>query len=52
MSAAASQFAPHSGAASRFEANIATRDSALVKYAVLAAGLTFFALFLLLPCCR
>ena len=49
MSAAASQFAPHSGAASRFEANIATRDSALVKYAVLAAGLTFFALFLLLP---
>ena len=49
MSSAASQFAPRSDAASRFEANIATRDSALVKYTVLATGLTFFALFLLLP---
>lgn len=49
MSAAASQLAPRSDAATRFEANIATRDSALVKYTVLATGLTFFALFLLLP---
>lgn len=49
MSAAAPQLAPHSGAASRFESNIATRDPAIVKYIVLGTGLTFFALFLLLP---
>lgn len=49
MSAAASQLAPHSGSASRFEANIATRDPAIVKHVVLGLGLTFFALFLLMP---
>lgn len=47
--AAATQLALHSGSASRFERNIATRDPWMVKYAVLAIGLTFFALFLLLP---
>lgn len=42
-------FAPNSGSASRFENNLATRDSPLVKYAVLALGLTFFVVFLVLP---
>jgi sulfate transport system permease protein len=49
MSATAARLAPHSGSASRFEANIATRDTAFVKYTVLGIGLTFFAVFLLLP---
>ncbi len=49
MSRAASALAPHSGSASRFESNIATRDPRAVKYVVLTVGLTFFALFLLLP---
>lgn len=37
------------GVAGRFEQNIATRDEAWVKYAVLGTGLAFFALFLVLP---
>ena len=49
MSAAAARLSPHSGVASRFEANIATRDPQWVKVLVLGTGLAFFALFLLLP---
>jgi len=41
--------APNSGSATRFEANLATRDLPWVKYAVLGLGLAYFALFLLLP---
>ena len=37
------------GVASRFEKNIATRDEAWVKYLVLGMGLSFFAIFLVLP---
>lgn len=33
----------------RFETNVATRDRPWVKYTLLALGLTYFALFLLLP---
>ncbi|WP_072396753.1 sulfate ABC transporter permease subunit CysW [Hyphomicrobium sp. CS1GBMeth3] len=35
--------------ATRFESNVATRDKAWVKYTLLVVGLTYFALFLLLP---
>lgn len=49
MAGAAAHLAPHSGSATRFEANIATRDSRWVKLTVLGIGLTYFALFLLLP---
>jgi sulfate transport system permease protein len=49
MSAAAARLAPHSGSASRFEANIATRDAGWIKAIVLTVGLSFFALFLLMP---
>jgi sulfate/thiosulfate transport system permease protein len=49
MSAAAGRLAPHSGSASRFEANIATRDSGPARFMILALGLTFFAVFLVLP---
>lgn len=49
MSTAAARLAPHSGSASRFEAQVATRDSRLVRFIVLATGLTFFAVFLMLP---
>ena len=47
--AVAARFAPHSGSATRFEANIATRDRRWVKYTLLGIGLSFFVLFLLLP---
>ncbi len=47
--AVASRLAPNSGSATRFETNLATRDVPWVKYAVLGIGLTYFALFLLLP---
>ena len=40
---------PNSGSATRFEVNVATRDSRWVKYTILGIGLTYFALFLLLP---
>ena len=46
---AVTQLNPHSGFASRFEGNIATRDPRWVKFLVLGLGLTFFAVFLLLP---
>jgi sulfate transport system permease protein len=49
MAGAVSRLAPHSGLATRFEANIATRDRRWVKYTLLALGLGYFALFLLLP---
>lgn len=49
MSAIAARLAPHSGSASRFEANIATRDAGWVRALVLGVGLTFFVVFLLLP---
>ena len=47
--AVAARFAPHSGSATRFEADIATRDRRWVKYTLLGIGLSFFVLFLLLP---
>jgi sulfate transport system permease protein len=46
---AAARLAPHSGFATRFENNIATRDRTWVKYTLLALGLGYFALFLLMP---
>jgi sulfate/thiosulfate transport system permease protein len=49
VAGAATQLAPHSGHASRFEANLATRDASWVKYVILGVGLSYFALFLLLP---
>ena len=49
MSAAAARLAPHSGSASRFEANLSTRDPVWVKLLILGVGLTFFTVFLLLP---
>ena len=49
MAGAAAHLAPHSGSATRFEANVATRDKPWVKYALLGIGLSYFALSLLLP---
>jgi len=49
MAGAAAHLAPHSGSATRFEANVATRDAPWVKYTVLTIGLTYFVLFLMLP---
>lgn len=48
-STAAAPLAPRSRSATRFESNVATRDQRWVKRTVLAVGLAFFALFLLLP---
>lgn len=45
----AARLGHHVGSATRFETNIATRDKSWVKYTLLAVGLTYFALFLLLP---
>ncbi len=49
MAGAAAHLSPHSGSATRFEANLATRDKRWVKYTLLVVGLSYFALFLLLP---
>jgi sulfate transport system permease protein len=49
MAGPAATLATNSGAASRFESNVATRDPTWVKYTVLAIGLTYFVVFLLLP---
>ena len=49
MRANAARLGPHSGSASRFEANISTRDAVWVRRLVLGIGLTFFIVFLLLP---
>jgi sulfate transport system permease protein len=47
--AVAAGVAPHSGSAARFESNIATRDPRWVKYLLVGVGVSYFALFLLLP---
>jgi sulfate/thiosulfate transport system permease protein len=49
MAGAAATFDAHIDTAGKFEANPATRDSTWVKFAVLGLGLTYFAVFLLLP---
>jgi sulfate transport system permease protein len=49
MAGVAAQFSPRLDLAARFESNIAARDPNWVKYAVLGVGLSFFAIFLLLP---
>ncbi|MBY0560827.1 sulfate ABC transporter permease subunit CysW [Hyphomicrobium sp.] len=49
MAAVAATFDARSDTASKFEANPATRDSTWVKYLVIGVGLTYFAVFLLLP---
>jgi sulfate transport system permease protein len=49
MAGAAATLAPNSGSATRFENNVATRDAPWVKYVVLGVGLSYFALFLLMP---
>jgi sulfate transport system permease protein len=49
MAGGAAPLDPHSGSASRFEANLATRDAPWVKVVVLLIGLGFFAIFLLMP---
>lgn len=49
MSAIAIAASPHSGGASRFERNPATRDAPWAKALILGVGLTFFLIFLLLP---
>ena len=49
MAGAARTLAVGLATAERFEANPATRDSSWVKYAVLGVGLTYFAIFLLMP---
>jgi sulfate transport system permease protein len=49
MAGAAANLALHARSATRFETNIATRDKPYVKYTLLAIGLTYFALFLILP---
>lgn len=47
--ATAARLAPNSGSATRFEANVATRDKPWVKYLILSIGLSYFLIFLLLP---
>jgi sulfate transport system permease protein len=49
MAGAAAHLAPHSGSATRFEANVATRDTPWVKYTILIVSLSYFILFLMLP---
>ena len=49
MAGAAGHLYGHAGVAARFESNLATRDEAWVKYLVLGVGLTFFAVFLVVP---
>ena len=49
MSGVAAQWSGHSRTATRFETNVATRDTPWVKYTVLAIGLSYFILFLVLP---
>jgi sulfate transport system permease protein len=49
MAGAAAQLSGHSRSATRFENNVATRDTRWVKYTVLAIGLSYFAVFLVLP---
>lgn len=49
MAGVAAHFHAPSRSATRFETNVATRDRTWVKYTVLALGLTYFVLFLILP---
>jgi sulfate/thiosulfate transport system permease protein len=49
MASVAATFDTRVDTAGKFEANPATRDSTWVKLAVLGLGLTYFAIFLLLP---
>lgn len=49
MSAIAIAASPHSGGASRFERNPATRDAPWAKALVIGVGLSFFLIFLLMP---
>ncbi len=49
MTGAAQSSAGRIGGRSKFEANLATRDASPVKLAVIAIGLSYFALFILLP---
>jgi sulfate transport system permease protein len=49
MAAVAATFDARLYGASKFEVNPATRDSGWVKVAVLGVGITYFAVFLLLP---
>ncbi len=52
MAGVATHLAPHSGHASRFEANLATRDAPWVKYVILGVGLSYFALLPAAPAHR
>ncbi|MFA5950058.1 MAG: sulfate ABC transporter permease subunit CysW [Hyphomicrobium sp.] len=49
MAGAATTLTPRRTQATRFEANVATRDTLWVKLLVLGLGLSFFLLFLVLP---
>jgi sulfate transport system permease protein len=49
MAGVAAQWSGQSRSATRFENNVATRDTPWVKYTVLAIGLSYFAVFLVLP---
>jgi len=49
MAGVVSQLGPHSGSATRFESNVATRDRPWVKILILTIGLSYFAIFLLMP---
>lgn len=49
MAGVAATFDARPDTASKFQANPATRDSAWVRYLIVGVGLTYFALFLLLP---
>ncbi len=49
MASATANLSSRMTSGNRFEARLATRDTLLVKRAVLTAGLTYFGLFLLMP---
>jgi sulfate transport system permease protein len=49
MAGVASRLAPNSGTSTRFETNIATRDTPWVKYTLIVIGLAYFTFFLILP---
>ncbi|MBS0239533.1 MAG: sulfate ABC transporter permease subunit CysW [Proteobacteria bacterium] len=49
MTGLAATFDERPDTASKFQANPATRDSTWVRYLIVGVGLTYFALFLLLP---
>ena len=49
MAGATTSLAGRLSPATRFEGRLATRDSGIVKATILAAALTFFAVFILLP---